>query len=395
FIERFNEVNDFINKQNTYNKETKESGVLFGDSTLQMMQNSLRSVLSSRVSGLQGKYTSLLAVGIHTTASGTLEIVNSGRLETALNENLGEVIRLFTSSGSSSSNFIEFVSSTTTTKPGKDYVVDITQAATGGRLQGSGIADPAVTPLTLSSSSNRLKLVVDGLTSNEIVLTEKTYTSTDQLVQEIQGKIDADAGIGGRGLTVTWVDSGSGMGYLNFTSSTYGSSSKVQAVTSIANNAYGVLGLAAGASLAGTDVAGTINGEAAEGRGQFLTGKDGNRTTAGLKLRVTLDPSQVGDGSEGTISVTKGLAARMADVVGSFTKVKDGLFDRKTAAVQNQVSTLQERIDDFEERLTMRRDSLLKKFYAMESALGQLNAQSQYLTNQLAGISSNWLSNKR
>jgi len=390
FIKRYNEVNDYIDLQNTYNKDTDEVGILYGDFSLRMMQNSLRGVLASAVSGLEGKYNNLYAIGIHTMATGTLSIVNSSRLEEALSENLDDVIRLFSSSGSSSSNFIEFVSSSTETKTGENYEVDITRAASRGRFQGSGIADPATTPLTLNSSNNRLKFVVDGLTSNEIILTEKTYNSADELVQEIQSKIDSDDSIGNRGLTVEWVESGSGTGYLNFVSSTYGSNSKVQTVTPVTNPAYTVLGLINGAGHVGNDVEGTINGETAEGKGQYLTGKEDNETTDGLKLRITLDASQVVSGAEGTITITKGMAARLAELVDSFTKSQDGLFDRKIRGYQNQIEALQERIEEQEELLEMRRESLLKEFYEMEIALGQLGAQSQFLTNQLAGINTNW-----
>jgi len=393
FISRFNEINDFIEQQNTYNKDSDEVGVLFGDLTLQMMQNSLRGVLASKVSGLEGKYNNLYAIGIRTTTTGTLAIVNSSRFEEALRENLDDVIKLFSSAGTTSSSFIQFVSSTSDTKVGENYQVDVTQAATHGRFQGSGIDGPEVTPLTLNSSNNHLKLIVDNLTSDDIVLTEKTYSSADELVKEIQDKIDSDENIGNRGLTVEWVESGSGTGYLNFESSTYGSSSNVQTVTSIANSAYTALGLVNGTSHIGQDVAGTINGELAEGKGQFLTGKEGNETTTGLKLIITLDTSQVVFGAEGTITISKGVAAKLADVVDSFTKTGEGLFDRKIKGYENQITAIQNRIDEYEERLEIRRESLFKEFYQMEIALGQLSAQSQFLSNQLASINANWVFN--
>jgi flagellar hook-associated protein 2 len=394
FITRFNEVNDYIEKQNTYDKEADKVGVLFGDFTLQMMQNSLRGMLASRVAGLEGQYNNLYAIGIRTTGSGTLAIVNNSRFEEALKNNLDDVIKLFTNAGTSSSNFIEFMSSTSSTKAGENYEVDITQAATRGRFQGAGMADPATTPLTLSSSNNRLKLMVDGLTSNEIVLTEKTYASSDELVAEIQSKIDSDENIGSRGLTVQWVESGAGTGYLLFESSTYGSSSRVQMVTAISSSAYSVLGLANGTSHTGLDVAGTINGEPAEGKGQYLTGKEGNETTAGLKLRITLEPSQVVSGAEGTITISKGVAAKLADLIDSFTKTGEGLFDRRISSYQSQIDALQDRIDDYEKRLELKRESLNKKFSEMEIALGQLNAQSQFLTNQISVLNNNWSFNQ-
>ncbi|MFH1374432.1 MAG: flagellar filament capping protein FliD [bacterium] len=390
FITRYNDVQDYIDEQNTWNQDTNEVGVLYGDFSLRMMQNSLRGVLSSAVSGLEGKYRSLYALGIHTTANGTLTLVSSSRLEEALNNNLDEVVRLFTSSGNSSSSFIEFMSLTVESKPGENYAVDITQAATSGWFQGAGITDPITTPLTLNSTNNQLKLIVDGLTSEDILLAQKTYSSSSELVSEIQDKIDADASIGDRGVTVEWVDSGSGTGYLNLVSSAYGSTSKVELVTSVGNSAYTALGLATGTGHTGDDVAGTINGEEAEGKGQFLTGKEDNETTDGLKLRITLDASQVTSAVEGTITVTQGLAAKLTDLINSFTRSSEGLFDRKVTACQSQIDTLQARINEQTELLEMRRESLLRKFYDMETALGQLGATGSFLTSQLAGLNANW-----
>ncbi len=394
FIDRFNDVNQFIDEQNTFREESEEVGVLFGDITVQMMQNSLRSVLASAAGGVGGRYTNLYAIGIRTSATGDLTIANSSRLEQALQNDLDDVIRLFASSGRSSSSYIEFVASTAETKPGQDYAVDVFTAATRGRFQGAGIADPILNPITLSGTNNRLRLVVDGLTSQDITLAERTYASAEELVTEIQSKIDGDPSIGDRGLTVEWVDSGSGTGYLNFVSSLYGSTSKVQIISATAGNAHTVLGLSNGTAYVGADVTGTINGEAAQGQGQLLCGKEDNATTAGLKLRVTLEPSQVVDGVDGSITISKGLAARLGELVDSFTRAGEGLFDRRVSSYQNQVDALQERIEDIYERLELRRESLLKEFYGMEEALAQLSAQGQFLTNQLAALNANWFFNR-
>jgi flagellar hook-associated protein 2 len=311
FIRRYNDVNDFIDEQNSYNSETEESGSLFADISVQYMQQSLRRTLGSGISGLDSEFNHLFSVGIRTLGSGSLSITNPSRLEDALRDNLDDVIKLFTSAGTSSSTYIDFITSTAETSVGENLEVDITQAATNGRFQGSGITSPASTALTLNSSNNRLKLTVDGLVSDEIVLTEKTYTSSDELVREIQSKIDSDSRIGNRGLTVEWVTSASSTGYIQLTSSTYGSTSNVKINTALGNAAYNVLGLTNGSGHAGLDVEGTINGEPAEGRGQTLVGKEGNETTEGLKLKITLSQDQLASGVDGralrrnlTISLT-------------------------------------------------------------------------------------------
>jgi len=390
FISAYNDVNEFIDEQNSYNVDTKESGVLLGDYVIQTMQSSIRRTLGSRVNGLDSKYNQLYSVGIRTGVDGKLSIKDSGRLEEALRENLDEVINLFADSGSSSSTVIEFVTAGTNAKLGEDYAVDITQAATQGYFRGGGIDDPTSTPLILDSSNNRLKLSINGVESDELILTAKTYDSSAELVSEIQDKIDNDLKIGSRGLTVEWIESGTGMGYLELTSSTYGSASKVGIMTSISSSAFSILGLASGAGSEGLDVEGTINGEAADGVGQYLTGKEGNDTTDGLKLLVTLTSDQIGDGTEGTIALSRGVASNLNSLLQSITLTGDGLLDRRIKSYQGQVDNLKERIEAFDERLVLRRQRLLLQFQRMEEVLGQLDAQGQYLSGQLTQISANW-----
>ncbi|UCD63410.1 MAG: flagellar filament capping protein FliD [Candidatus Zixiibacteriota bacterium] len=390
FIARYNELNEYIDDQNTYDKEADEAGMLFGDITVWTMQNKLRRALGSTIPGIEGQFNQLYSIGIRTTATGELAITDSARLENALRNNLDDVISLFAPNGSSSTSFIEFVSSSSETMVGTAFDVDITQAASQGGYQGVDITDPSQSGLTLTSTGNRLRLTVDGVTSDEIILAAKTYQTAAELVTEIQGKIDSDAKIGSRDVTVEWVSTGATTGYLQFTGSTYGSGSKIELVTEQSNSAYASLGLSGGQIITGLDVAGTINGEEAEGAGQFLTGKEGNATTEGLKIRVTLDESQVQAGIDGSITITKGVAARLKDFVESVTRAGDGTFDRRIRAYQNQIESIAERVADIDERLELRRQALYKQFYEMELILGQLSAQSEYLTNQLAGINVNW-----
>ncbi len=390
FISRYNDIVKYINAQNAYTEESDDAGMLFGDFTVWTLQNSLSKNVSGLIDGIEGEYNQLRTVGIRTNSDGTLYLSDSSKLEKALRENLDDVISLFASAGDSSSSFIEFVSSTADTKIGESFDVDITQVATHGRFQGGGITSPSTTAITLSNTNNRLRLKVDGLTSNELILAAKTYTSGVELAREIQNQIDSDSKIGARGVTVEWIETSAGTGYLNFESSTYGTGSKVEMVTSQTSSAYTQLGLAVGVCHEGLNVAGTINGEEAEGKGQFLEGLEGNATTEGLKIKVTLEDGQLVSGREGTITITKGVAARMYDFVDSVTASDDGLLDRRIKSFQSQVDTLVEQVADIDERLEYRRQTLYEQFYAMEEALGILNSESSYLTQQLNAIDANW-----
>jgi len=391
FIKRYNDVVEFIDEQNTYNQDTEESGVLFGDSTLYLLRQSLSYAMGGKIEGLDSDFNQLYSLGIRTKLDGKLGITDSARLDDALNNHLEDVIKLFTDGGTSSMTGIEFVSATEETEIGDNYDVNITTAASQGTMIGDIFDELSVTPITIDDTNNSFKLKVNGTESDLMKLTSRTYTNTDQLVTEIQNKIDSDSKIGTRGLTVEWVDLGAN-GYLKFTSSTYGESSKVERLTSISNAAYGAIGLLSPETTDGTNVAGTINGEEAKGIGQLLKGLEDNETTDGLVLRITLDESQVSDAVEGTINITKGIAARLRDKVNSYILEGDGLLDRKVISYEKQIEDLTDQISKIDSRLESRRESLYKQYYAMENALAEFKSTSDFLTTQLAGLNSNWKS---
>ena len=388
FISYYNEVIEFISEQNSYDSDSGESGVLFGDYTIQSLQNSLRNTLSSLVDGLESRYNQLYTIGIGFDTDGLLAIKDSSKLEAALNDNLNDVIDLFTDSGGSDNGGIEFISATTDSQVG-DYDVNITQAATRGHFQGAAITDPSREAIVLNSSNNRLKFVVDGLVSDEIVLNEGTYDSAEELIEEIQTRIDNDDKIGGMGLEVTWVSTGN-TGYIDLTSASYGSSSKVQIKTSIGDSAFAVLGLATGVNYTGLDVEGTINGEEAVGKGQYLTGKEGNEYTEGLKLKITLDESQLGDGAEGTISVVKGAMSKLYAKLEAINQDDSGVLNSRISYYEDSVEDLADQIEAFDERLELRRQRLEDEFIAMEETLSELSTLSDYLITQFDSVWANW-----
>ena len=146
-----------------------------------------------------------------------------------------------------------------------------------------------------------------------------------------------------------------------------------------ANSAFVKLGLALGQVFDGQDVAGTINGEKATGSGQILTGKDGNSTTAGLKLKVELTDADLQAGSDATIKIFRGVAAQAQNLVNSLTKDTDGTFARRTKALESQVDDIKSQVDQMNQRMELKRQRLVDKFNEMETLIGQLNSQSDYL----------------
>ncbi|WP_242522986.1 flagellar hook-associated protein FlgL [Thiocystis minor] len=181
----------------------------------------------------------------------------------------------FSMAGQSTDPGVAFVQATSSTQPGQ-YVVNVTQAAT------QGVLDGVVIPLTIGAApNNAIQIDVDGVTNN-ITLTPNTYTDGDALAVEIATQL-------GAGVSVAY-DSVNGF---SFTSDSYGSSSNV-AIT--AGSTIVGLDTSSSVTAAGLDIVGTINGQATTGSGQLLTATSGN--ASGLQLRIADSTT----GNRGTVS---------------------------------------------------------------------------------------------
>jgi len=394
-ISQYNEVMTRIDSYLEYNEETEEAGAMLGDTALLSINSRLSSLSTITVDGLDSGMRMLADIGIRTSSLGKLSVVDSGALQDALDNNLDDLLKLFTSWVDSDNPKVTYMSSTGATKASPDdgYEVNITQVATRGYLQGTAISDPSDAPITINDSNDTLKIKVNAMVSDEIVLEHKTYSSWNELVTEIQGKIDADEKIGDMGVEVSFSDTGN-TGVLKLESASYGSGSKVEIQAGIANSAFITLGLAQAKSIAGEDVAGTINGEEAKGSGQILSGVSGNATTEGLKLKVELEAADLVEGADASIVFSKGIASQFDDLLDTLTKSTEGVIARRVSAIQSQIDYTTSRIEDEEDRLAIRKEALFAQYIEMESLIGDYNATGQWLDTQLAQLSANWSGGK-
>ncbi len=384
-LDSYSEVMKKIDEQFKYNEDTGEAGVLLGDGYLLSIQSYLRSGFSGALSTLPKSMNMLASIGIRTGNNGQLSFADLSKLYEAIDDDFEAVKDLFTSSGVSDNSLIQFLSATVDTVTTTDgYAVDITQAATHGYIQGNEIYDPDVEAMVIDSTNKNLKITIDGVTSESITLTEKTYTTAAELIAELQGKIDADDNIGKYGATVEWVGTGN-TGHIKLTSPSYGQTSQASYDLGVANSAYQILGLTSLQSIDGNNVEGTINGEPATGIGRILTGDDDNDNTAGLKLAVNLTENDIDDAAvEATVTYSEGFAARMGRIVDSITRSTNGTITLRTKALDDQADYFANLIKDYEERLEVRRQALYEQFYEMEKVLSEMQSQGAYLTAQMA-----------
>lgn len=184
----------------------------------------------------------------------------------------------------------------------------------------------------------------------------------------------------GRGTAgITASDSG---GQLKLDHGDYGSVAGFQvSYTAGGTDGSASLGVTA-ASYAGNDVLGTIGGLAATGVGQLLIG-DADTAVDGLLLRY----DEASTGTIGDLIFSRGIASALEVAAAALLTTGAGTITGIVEEISPLVHRLKQRIDAIEGRLERRRESLIKKFVALEQALALAQAQGQWMIAQLQSLS--------
>ena len=271
------------------------------------------------------------------------------------------------------------------------------------RIQGTTHGGSAVTS-TFTIDDVNTKTMGDLLSSIRNTFDGEISTSIDT-----DGRIVVtDNQVGASSLTVTLVEENEGGGSLNFGSidvdaegrlpieieaSNEAGKLKIEHASFGSRNGFSLtqsidqLGLA-DAEFVGEDVAGTINGEAAEGVGRILTGNDENENTDGLGLRVNVTADELAaSGSErGSIDLIYGVGRQLDDTLAFITDTFDGTLKNREKAIDDTIESLDNQVNTLERRVSQARQNLVRKFAALEGSLATLQAEGNFLSQQLAGL---------
>ena len=376
FVTAYNAAQSFVNSQNTASAGqlgndgstgNVTTNPLFGDSTL----NNIQSHLSSALNAVAGK-TTLTSIGVTTGTDGALSL-NTATLTAALQTNPTAVTSLFGQSGISTSSGVQFLGASTKTQnsSGAGFAVNITQAAT----QSVGTAGTAQT--TASSQAETLTFG-GGLFAAGVTLTVPPGSSLQDTVNQING----DSRLSGQ--IYASVDTATHA--LTLSSKAYGSGNTFSATSNLAAGA-GNSGIGTGGITltAGVDVQGTINGEAATGSGQTLTGKAGNAATEGLKLLITSTTT----GALGNITLAHGVADNINNAVKQITDPTNGDVVGAENGLNAQITDAQNQINKLNDTVTQYTAYLTTLFSEMEQRVNALQSQGSAFTTSLTGVISN------
>ncbi|MEE9337140.1 MAG: flagellar filament capping protein FliD [Methylococcaceae bacterium] len=373
FVEKYNELAVSVKSLTAYDPTSKKGSILLGDATVRTGMGQIRSVLGSMVSGLEKTTIRTIAdLGVTTESDGQLKFDGS-KLEAALERDPEGVASIFTVLGRPDNDGVKYVSSSDDTEVGA-YSINISQAATTGELAG---ANNSISSLVVAEGVNdSFKIRVDGNLSASLKLTAGTYASADELATEIQALINGDKTLRGADAKVQ-VTFDTDNNRFVMKSSSFGSESTIDITESTA----GALGLSVAEGVVGTDVEGTINGVAAEGKGQHLIGKN--------DLKLFIAESVIGD--LGKVNFSRGLMERLDGVFGGLLD-SDGSLATKTKGLQKTLDGIADDRIKLDDKVQKYEARMLKRFNSMDAILGQFQATGGFLSQQLANLPYNNLS---
>nr|WP_267876117.1 flagellar filament capping protein FliD [Duganella margarita] len=379
FVKAYNDLNTALSALGAYDADTKAAGPLLGDSTLRNLQSSVRSTLSSTLAGLQStSLTNLSQIGVSFQKDGSLAVDNA-KLQKAITSNFNDIAGLFAAVGRGTDPDITFSSSSGKTQAG-NYAINITQLATQGTLQGN-VPLPAETTIDQDTTwTVTLNDTTPSTLSNTATITLPAGTyNPSQLATLLQSTINGVSAFSNAGssVTATLGDDGS----LKLQSANYGSASNLKITTATGTDVSAIFG--SGSSVDGVDVAGTIGGYSATGKGQVLTGSPG-APIDGLKLTVKGDTT----GSRGTFGFSQGYAYILNTLASGYLG-GTGTIAGRTKGLNASVTDIATQRASFADRLTDIEKRYRAQYTALDTSIASMNSTQQFLTQQLAQLSAN------
>ena len=376
-------VQNLVNDANTvlsdlqkfagYNAATKTGGPLMGSAVLQGLTNSILSSVAS-IAG-SSNLGNAEAAGV-TISNGQLAF-DSAKFENAFNSNPTEVQSLFAKGGTfspASSTYtgqVAFSFASGATKTGS-YAIQVSQSAAQASASGAALASGTV------SAGETLTVNMGSSAAN-------FTTTAGQSLSSIASGLNAAFAAQGMGVSAQVVNGD----HLTLVSTGYGSDTAFSvATTSNAAGTLGLTGAATSATFSGTDVAGTINGVASTGHGQFLSAPANDPTLGGLMVQVTAtgisSPTNLGN-----FSYQPGLAQVLSTVADAMSHPVTGAITTTVNNLQQQASSITPQIAMYQRIVDQQQKLLMAKFATMESVLGSLKNQSSALAGELAKIAAN------
>lgn len=369
FVELYNSLIDTIQSVSGYDPETKEAGPLSGDSAIRGVAEQVRRVVGSSFNGVNEDFGSLASIGIQTQRDGKLT-VNDSKLQSAIEEDMLQVSKLFARAGSTSDPLLRFVGADDSAAMGA-HEVAISQLGSKGRYIGAELGRNS--RHVIDATDNSLVLKVDGVTSSPIKITPGVYQSGTELADELQRQINNDNVFKREGVTVSVqfvVDQ------FVINSNRIGSASRVDVIS--ADASLEDIGIDPAQGLVGTDIVGRIGRRPGIGSGMQLTGE-------GDAKGITIEALGGKTGDRGTVAFSQGVAEQLSVLLENFLG-PNGLLQSRSEGYNHRIEDINRQREQLGRRLAVSEQRLLTQFSNLDASLGKMRSTSDFLTNQLAGL---------
>ncbi|MBN1614744.1 MAG: flagellar filament capping protein FliD [Deltaproteobacteria bacterium] len=180
FVSKYNDVMSFINKQFSYDAETKKTGgVLFGDGTLTSVKAGLSTLVTRKIWGINSNFAIMGLAGINLDNSQLLTI-NDKTLTDYLKTNFSDIKSLFVGQGTAFGASLSYVGHTRDTQAG-DYDIHVDRAATRATETGN-------VNLAAGGAEETLSVTQNGQTATIAVT---SGMSLDDIINAINTEFDA------------------------------------------------------------------------------------------------------------------------------------------------------------------------------------------------------------
>ena len=378
FVDAFNTLSATVRELTKYDTQSNIAGPLLSDRNLADLYNEVSNTTISTVAGLPTSDNMLFAIGLRLNEKGLMSL-DEMKLNEKMEEDASKVANVFKTNGTSDHSKVRFLGLTDNTKASPDgFQVDVLETATKGYLLG-GRVPPQI---TVNETNNQLRVKVNGRLSDDLQLREGRFT-LGEIARDIQSKLANDEKVGRRKVEVVEEN-----GRLKFTSATFGSRSEIGIEASQENSNLALFGLSSEDQIfsqSGKDVRATIDGNPTEGRGQLVVGAEGTKAD-GLRVFVTMDNTELKEGVDATVKLTKGVASKLDELLQEYNDQSTGKVKQYTNDISQQMNNYDDQIKRINKRIEEKQQSLQIKFAKLESTMGRLKAQQNYVGQQLANL---------
>lgn len=369
FVSSYNELISTVSILTGFDTETGRAGSLSGDPAIRGITDQIRRRLSTSFHGINKNLTSLSSIGISSSQDGTLT-VNDFKLERALEKHADEIAHLFSAAVSTSDAKIHVTSEKV---PATDGVFNITinQVPSKGSFTGNTLVNY---PDNIFDIPEKISLSIDDITTAEIKMLPRSYSSGKEFAAELQRLINEDKNLirNDTSVTVNYINNA-----INISSNSVGAGSVV-AIVSVSQNLSSLTGLFAAKGEQGQDLSANVNGYELIGDGTKLK-------LEGSLSGVVLDVTGSKTGSRGDLIVTNGIASILDELTNSFLS-RNGLLDARIDGYNSKIKNIENQRSDLVRKLELSEQRYLKKFSNLDAMLGKMRSTSNFLAEKLATL---------